>query len=101
MPTKITLIYSIPADTDAFEAGYAEQPELVNAIPGLERLETSKVWPKEDGTPPPAYRMVDMYFPDYETASDAVTTPQASALFGNLGTIAGAGVMILFSEIEP
>ena len=76
MPTKITVIYDNPTDPAAFETGYAaEQVELARQLPGLQKIETSKVWPKEDGSPTPAYRMVDLYFPDYDTASAAVTTP--------------------------
>ena len=55
MPTKITVIYSNPTDPEAFETAYAAgQVELAKALPGLERIETSKVWPKEDGSPTPA-----------------------------------------------
>jgi uncharacterized protein (TIGR02118 family) len=62
MDTKITVIYDNPADPEAFEAGYAEQVALARQIPGLRRLEASKVWPKEDGSSTPAYRLVDLYF---------------------------------------
>jgi hypothetical protein len=31
------------------------------------------VWPKEDGSPTPAYRLLDLYFTDYDTASAAVS----------------------------
>jgi uncharacterized protein (TIGR02118 family) len=104
MPTKITVIYDNPVDPAAFEAGYADgaggQVALIKALPGLTRLETSKVWPKEDGTPTPAYRVIDMYFPDYDTASAAVTTPEAAALFPSIFGLATGGVRILFADIE-
>jgi uncharacterized protein (TIGR02118 family) len=101
MPTKITIIYDNPTDPAAFEAGYAaDQVELAKALPGLSKIETSKVWPKEDGSPTPLYRMVDLYFPDYDTASAAVATPQAAALFPRIFGIATGGVRIAFSDIE-
>jgi uncharacterized protein (TIGR02118 family) len=101
MPTKITVIYDNPADPVAFEAGYLDgQVELARQLPGLVKLETSKVWPKEDGTPTPAYRLIDMYFPDYDTASAAVATPQAAALFPSIFGLATGGVRILFADIE-
>ena len=68
MPTKITVIYDQPQDPDAFEAGYSDQLALAAKMPGIERLESSKVWPKEDGTPTPAYRLLDLYFT--KTAAD-------------------------------
>jgi uncharacterized protein (TIGR02118 family) len=101
VPTKITVIYDNPTDPAAFEAGYAEnQVALAKSLPGLVRIETSKVWPKEDGTPTPAYRMVDLYFADYDAASAAVTTEQAAALFPSIFGLATGGVRILFSDIE-
>ena len=102
MPTKITAIYDNPADPAAFDAAWADGVvDLAQKLPGLERIETSKVWPKEDGSPTPAYRMLDLYFPDYDTASHAVTTPEAGALFPVLIGLGGAGLKLLFSDIEP
>ena len=90
-----------PSDSAAFEAGYAAgQVELAKALPGLASIETSKVWPKEDGSPTPAYRMIDLYFPDYETASAAVTTAEAAALFPSIFSLATGGVRILFSDVQ-
>ncbi len=101
MPTKITVIYDNPTDPAAFEAGYAEsQVELAKKLPGLQRIETSKVWPKEDGSPTPAYRMLDLYFADYDAASAAVATPEAAALFPSIFGLATGGVRITFADIE-
>ena len=100
MPTKITVVYDNPTDADAFEAAYPAQVELAKKLPGITRFETSKVWPKEDGSPTPFYRMVDMYFADYDSASAAVTTAEAGALFPSIFALATGGVRISFSEIE-
>jgi uncharacterized protein (TIGR02118 family) len=100
MPTKITVVYDNPTDPAAFEAAYTEQVELAKKLPGITRFETSKVWPKEDGSPTPFYRMVDMYFADYDSASAAVTTAEAGALFPSIFTLATGGVRISFSDIE-
>ena len=62
--TKVTVIYDNPVDAGAFESAYeSEQLEAARRIPGYLRFEASKVWPKEDGTPTPAYRMLDLYYP--------------------------------------
>lgn len=101
MPTKITIIYDNPVDPAAFEAGYApDQVELARTLPGLTGIESSKVWPKEDGSPTPKYRMLDLYFPDYDAASAAVATPEAAALFPSIFGLGAAGVAILFSDVE-
>lgn len=100
MPTKITVIYDNPKDPDAFEAGYPEQLALARKIPGIERTESSKVWPKEDGSPTPAYRLLDLYFADYDEASAAVTTGQAEAFFPSVFQLATGGARIVFADIE-
>ncbi|WP_025737933.1 EthD family reductase [Mycobacterium genavense] len=90
--TKLTVIYDNPTDPAAFEAAYeSEQLEAARRIPGYLRLEASKVWPKEDGSPTPAYRMIALYYPTYDDVSVAVATPEAGAFFEALGRIATGG----------
>ena len=100
MPTKITVIYDNPTDPEAFEAAYQAQVPLARALPGLQRIETAKVWPKEDGSPTPAYRVIDMYFADYNAASAAVKTPEAGALIPTIFALGTGGVRLLFSDVE-
>jgi uncharacterized protein (TIGR02118 family) len=100
MPTKITFIYENPDDPQAFEAAYPEHLSLAKKIPNIQRIEASKVWPKEDGTPTPAYRLLDLYFAGYDAASAAVTTAEAGAFFPSVFAIATGGVRIAFADIE-
>ncbi len=100
MPTKITVIYENPKDPDAFEAGYPEQLALAKQIPGVQRVESAKVWPKEDGSATPAYRVLDLYFTSYEAASKAVTTEQAAAFVPKVFELATGGVRLLFADVE-
>jgi hypothetical protein len=99
MATKITFIIDNPTDPAAFEAAYANVLSAVRGFPKLERVESAKVWPKEDGTPTPAYRTLDLYFASYEDASAAVMTETAGAVIGG---IVGTGTTFtgLFSDIE-
>lgn len=95
--TKISFVYSNPTDPDAFEAAYPDQLALARKLPGLTRLEASKVWPKEDGSPTPAYRMLDLYFADYAAASAAAA--EAGPLVGATHEHATGGVFIAFAEV--
>jgi hypothetical protein len=99
MATKITLIIDNPADPDAFEQAFPELVRAAQALPKLQRLESAKVWPKEDGTPTPAHRTLDLYFDSYDDASAAVAGPEAGAFFGQLGAT-GTSFTGLFSDIE-
>ena len=100
MSTKITVIYDNPVDPEAFEKGYGQQLALGRKLPGVQMFESSRVWPKEDGSPTPAYRMLDLYFADYDAASAAVTTEEAGAFFPNVFELATGGVRIVFAEVE-
>ena len=47
-----------------------------------------------------AYRSIDLYYPDYSSASEAVTTPEAGAFFEAMARLSTGGVRVLFSDIE-
>ncbi len=96
-PTKISFAYSNPADPAAFEAAYPGQLALARKLPGLTRLQVSKVWPKEDGGPTPAYRLLDLYFADYAAASKAAA--EAGALVSATIEHATGGVVIAFAQV--
>jgi uncharacterized protein (TIGR02118 family) len=100
MPTKITVIYDNPIDPTAFESRYAAQLELARAVPLVTSIETAKVWPKEDGSATPAYRFIDLYFDDYDTACKAVTTDPAGAFINDVFELATGGVRITFADVE-
>lgn len=99
MTTKITLIIDNPADPDAFEQAYRDLPQIAGRLPKLQRLESGKVWPKEDGTPTPAYRTLDLYFATYDDASAAVATAEAGDFFGRLAATQ-TSFTGLFSDVE-
>lgn len=99
MTTKITFVIDNPADVEAFERSYQELLALARTLPGLRRLESARVWPKEDGTATPAHRTLDLWFDGYEDASAATTTAAAGELFSGL-LATGTSFTGLFSEIE-
>ena len=99
MATKITLVIGNPTDPDEFEKVYADVRAAAETFPKLQRVESAKVWPKEDGTATPAYRTLDLYFASYADASAAVATPTAGTVIGGLFQ-SGATFTGLFSDIE-
>ena len=99
MQTKITIIVDNPTDATAFEAEYPAVTKYASELPALLRLESGKVIPKDDGTPTPAHRTLDLYFDDYAAASRAVATPQAGEFFGRLSAM-NATFTGLFLDVE-
>ncbi len=55
---------------------------------------------RDDGSPRPAYRFIDLYFSDYDAANQAVTTPEVGAFFPDVFDLASGGVRIAFAGIE-
>ena len=86
MASKLTIIVDNPNDPGAFEAHYSSPAykELLGKIPDIQRVESAKVFPKEDGSPTPAYRTIDVYFSDYATACAALESAEAGEFAGGL-----------------
>ena len=99
MATKITIIINNPTTPEEFEPRYERIVALADQLPDLQRLESAKVWPKEDHSETPAYRTLDLYFSSYEIASAAVQNAIAGELFQTL-VATGTRFTALFSDIE-
>lgn len=101
MTVKLTVIYDNPTDPDAFEKHYTEtHVPLAGKVPNVQKLETAKVFPKEDGSPTPAYRTADLYFADYDTAVATIGTDEGQKLLADAQELGSAGVKFLLSDIE-
>lgn len=101
MTVKLTVVYDNPTDPAAFEEHYTSvHVPMVGKVQGVQRVETAKVFPKEDGTPTPAYRTADLYFADYDSAVAALGTPEAGALLQDAMQLGTGGVKFLLCDIE-
>jgi uncharacterized protein (TIGR02118 family) len=90
-----------PQRPEAFEKHYhAVHIPLAAKVANVQRVELAKVFPKEDGSPTPAYRTVDVYFADYASACAALGTPEGQAVAKDAMQIATGGVRFLLSDIE-
>lgn len=100
MTVKLTVVYDNPKDADAFEEHYAgPHAALAGKLPDVQRVETAKVFPKEDGSPTPAYRTADLYFVDYATACAALASPEGRALAEDVDAVATGGYRMLLSQV--
>ena len=100
MATKVEIIIDNLDSPDAFEAVLPDVLDKARALPGLRRLESSRVWPKEDGTPTPAFRTLDLFFDGYDEASAATASPEGGAFFGAVIEATGGKITGLFLDVE-
>lgn len=101
MAVKLTVVYDNPKDPDAFEKHYhSVHLALAQKIPNVKRVELAKVFPKEDGSPTPAYRTADLYFDSYADACTAVATPEGQVAIKDALALGTGGVRFLMSDIE-
>jgi uncharacterized protein (TIGR02118 family) len=101
MSVKLTVIYDNPADPAAFDKHYRSVHVLLaGKLPNLRRAELAKVFPKEDGSPTPAYRVAELYFDSYDSACAAIASPEGQAAIKDALEIGTAGVKFLLCDIE-
>ncbi|MBV8284362.1 MAG: EthD family reductase [Candidatus Eremiobacteraeota bacterium] len=102
MSVKLTVIYDNPKDPAAFERHYRDvHMPIARKIPSVRKVELAKVFPKEDGSPTPAYRTADLYFDSYEAACAAIASAEGQAAIKDALALATGGVRFLLSDIEP
>jgi uncharacterized protein (TIGR02118 family) len=65
---KLVVIYPRPKDIEVFEKLYQEEhvPMAVDKLAGKTKFIATKVVATPDGTPPPFYRIAEVYFPSLE-----------------------------------
>jgi hypothetical protein len=100
MSTKVEIIIDTLDDPQAFEQALPGVLEKARALPGLRALESSRVWPKDDGTPPPAFRTLALTFDGYDEASAATASPEGQAFFGAVFGATGGKIIGLFLDVE-
>ncbi len=95
---KLVALYRKPTDVDAFDRAYFETHiPLVNQIPGLQRVEISRMTGAPRGEPD-FYLMCEMYFQDKETMERAMASPENAAAGKNLMGFAKGLVSFMFAE---
>lgn len=100
MTTKVEIIIDNLESPEAFDAALPDILTKARALPGLRSLESGRVWPKEDGTPTPAFRTLDLLFDGYDEASTATASPEGGAFFGAVVQATGGKITGLFLDVE-
>ena len=100
MTTKVEIIIDNLDDPEGFDQVLPQILAKASALPGLRSLESSRVWPKEDGTPAPAFRTLALAFDGYDEASAATASPEGQEFFGLVVGATGGKITGLFLDVE-
>lgn len=77
---KLTVLYSPPAQVEEFEEHYlGVHVPLAQSMPGVARVETSKVMAAADGSPSPYHRIADLYWADGEAMQASLGSEEGRA----------------------
>jgi uncharacterized protein (TIGR02118 family) len=92
MTVKLVVLYTQPDDPDAFDKHYLEvHMPLADALPGLERSETSRFMSAIDRGEKTYFRMTELYFADEAAMQAAFGTDEGKATAADYGQIAPTG----------
>jgi uncharacterized protein (TIGR02118 family) len=95
---KLIAMFRKPVDVQAFDRAYFETHiPLVNKVPGLQRVEVSRITGGLGGEPD-FYLIAELYFPDKETMDHAMASPENAEAGKNLMTFARGLVTLAFAE---
>jgi uncharacterized protein (TIGR02118 family) len=97
---KLLVLYRHPEDEAAFERHYAQKHlALARKIPGLRRLETSKIV-TDDGSRPVYYRSASLHFDSVEDLNAGLTSAEGQASGADAASIATGGMDRLVLEVD-
>ncbi len=101
MTVKLVVLYTQPSDPEAFDRHYlGTHVPLVNAIPGLQRNETSRFAAALDGGEQTYYRMAELYFADQAAMQAGFGSPEGGATAADYQEIAPPGSRMFVAAVD-
>ncbi len=100
---KLIVMYPRPKDMDLFEKLYQEEhvPMAVEKLSGKTKFVATKVTATPDGTPPPFYRIAEVYFPSLEALQACAQSAGGKETIAHAVTISSGGPPVfLIAEEE-
>ncbi len=97
---KVIVIYGHPTDPEAFEKYYNETHLPIAAqIPGIAKVELTKVLGTPDGSQATDYRMAEVYFNSMEELQAGMSSAEGQATVSDLSNFATGGVNVMIGEV--
>lgn len=101
MTVKLVVLYTQPADPDAFDAHYLSvHMPLVAQVPGLLRDETGQFTAAADGGEQTFYRMAELYFADLDAMNAAFGSDEGKATAADFQEIAPTGSRMFVQVLD-
>ncbi len=99
---KLIVMYPRPKDIEVFEKLYQEEhvPMAVEKLSGKTRLVATKVVATPDGTPPPFYRIAEIYFPSLEALQACAQSAGGKETVAHAVKISSGGVPVFLVAEE-
>lgn len=95
---KFMILFRKPADLVRFEETYNSFLALVERIPNITRRQVISILGSPQGTPS-IYRILEVYFSDYDTLNAALRTPAGQEAGGELNKFPKGTFEMLFAEV--
>ncbi len=97
---KLIALYKKPSDIEAFDEHYKNNhTPLVTKMPGLRKLEVSKITSAIGGESK-FYLLAEMYFDNEDALNAAMASPEGKAAGKDLMDFAGGLVHMMIAEVE-
>ena len=99
---KLMVMYPRPQDIEAFEKLYQEEhvPMAVEKLLGKTEFVATKVVATPDGTPPPFYRIAEVYFPSLEALQACAQSDGGKETIAHAVKISSGGAPIFLIAEE-
>jgi uncharacterized protein (TIGR02118 family) len=99
---KFMVMYPRPQDVEAFEKLYQEEhvPMAVEKLLGKTKFVATKVVATPDGTPPPFYRIAEVYFPSLEALQACAQSDGGKETLAHAVKISSGGAPIFLVAEE-
>jgi len=95
---KLVLLFKKPTDENAFEEAYNRSLAMLEQMPNILRRQANMVLGGPTGASP-YYRILELYFQDFEMLDAALTTPQGTEAGQYLMSFAAELVELIFVDV--
>ena len=99
---KLIVMYPRPKDIEAFEKLYQEEhvPMAVEKLSGKTKFVATKVVATPDGTPPPFYRIAEVYFPSLQALQACAESDGGRETVAHAAKISSGGAPVFLVAEE-